>query len=86
MSCTWEVDARPWEGEVAASDAGSDSDDAEFDPSAANAVLAQELLYEMVVDLKLHGVLNATQACTLAFWCSKATNDTNDHTFFLFVI
>jgi len=67
-----ELEARqdPW---AAPSGDGSGSEsEFEFDHEDVTPAQAVELLAEYIIDLKLRGVLSATQACVLCHWAKKA--------------
>ena len=53
-------------------DDGSGSDNEDIDYDALSVEQSSEMLAEYIVNLKLGGSLNATQACTLSFWCVKS--------------
>jgi hypothetical protein len=64
MRYAWEEPADdPW---------ADSSDEEEFDPNTCSQAEAGNLLAEMLINLKLKGILSAKQVCTLAFWAHKA--------------
>ena len=68
MAHSWETCGREWEHRC------DDDDDVNvaIDPDAATKDEAEIYLYEYIVELKLSGMLSATQACQLCFWAAKA--------------
>ena len=66
----WETDdAEPWLAEDDVEHSGSES---EFDYESVTRTEAAEELFMHLVELKVQGKITATQACVLAFWCSRA--------------
>ena len=66
----WKVET-DWavEGIDGEEDSGSE---AEFDYQNVTAEEAEQQLFDFTVDLKRTGTISAKQACTWAFWATKA--------------
>ena len=66
---SWEGWAPSW-GSTATDCEAGDIDDLDY--SNVSPDIAAEELASMLIDLKVHNSLSATQCCILAWWASKA--------------